>query len=193
MNRIRSAHLALVIRTASLLGLIFLLLRCPKEGLKLRAQSKQTELAATQDAHTLGSLLLMNYPEALDKASQSEITDALKNYNEAAHIVWLMGSTRTALTSEQVRRELEKAVGLFQTAAERMARGLEHIPELIRLSGRRPVRIGRTVPLVFESAVLVVNRQLTTDPSPAFIWRKVDLSSGNTVGVDLGDAADFVC
>src|SRR5882724_4343200 len=101
MSGIRNPLFIAGLRIAGLLILFFVFVCFRREGdTKLGAQNPRSESAASQDANRFGDLLLRNYPEALDAASQSEISAALKEYGQASNIVWRMNATRTTLTSQ---------------------------------------------------------------------------------------------
>jgi hypothetical protein len=173
---------------------LLLLVLCFRKGAgtSLRAENTRSVYATAEEANALASRLLGDYAEVLDRASQSEISAAAGEYGQATGLIWRTDATRTALTSEQARENLEKADRLMQSSPQRMTAGIERIPGLIRLSGQAPVSVAHAVSIPFHSAVLVVHRRVSANELPEFLWKKVDLASGKTIGVDLGNASDFI-
>lgn len=192
MRRIHNPWWTAGIRAAGFLILCFALLLLPKDArLHLRAQNAPTSPPAAQEASGIGMLLNRDYPDALDDATKAAIAAAMKDSGQAGNIIWRTNTMRTTMTADEVRNELKQVDALYLSSFQKMETALALIPGLIELSGHTPVSIARTVSLPFSSAVLVVRRQSATQAAPTFFWNKVDLSSGKSIDLDLGNISRF--
>lgn len=158
-----------------------------------RLEAQQTRTGSAEDARDLCARLLRDYPDALDEASEAELTDTLKLFGQASRTAWLMGSTRTSLTPQQVREGLAKADAFFGEGVRRAAAAVTRIPGRIRLSGEPATPIDKAMSMPFGTAVLVVDRQSAAGPPPRFEWKKVDLNRAEAVDVDVATMANFIC
>ena len=179
------------LRTLTIIILAWLYFTRKETHFNSLAQSPEIGFGVAQDANFLGMRLLRDYPDFLDKTSLAEISAALRDFSEAGSTVWLMGSTHTALTAQQLEDGFAKARELYRLAVQRMSVGLEHIPRLINLSETTPISITRSISIPFQSAVLVLRRQQANSQPPHFVWRKVELGIEKEFSLDLGDASDF--
>jgi hypothetical protein len=168
------------------MAILFLTVLCFRK----EAQNTTGAAATGQSAGSLAGRLMRDYPEVLDAASRAEINAGLAGAGEASGIIWRTNATRTTLTEQQVRENLEKADRLNQSAAKRIVAGFERIPGLIRLSGRDAV--ARTVSMPFSSALLVFAHKVSGNGLPTFVWKKVELGSDKTIHADLGKVSDFI-
>jgi hypothetical protein len=156
-------------------------------------QPPRSWLAVAPDARALATLLLVEYPDALDDAARKELHDATRDYREATSVILTVSGRRLYLTPEQAQRSLKEADNLHQIAARRMAAAFQRLPGLIDLAGDAPVRISRSVSLPFESGVLLLHRGRSADATPEFMRKKVDLSAADSVRIDVGSAPNFFC
>src|SRR5450755_2901836 len=136
----RIPQTTLVLRSAGILVSLSLLL-CFRRGAdsNVQAQNIQSPTAAAQEASAIAGRLVRDYPDVLDSASRSAINAGMAEYGQAGNLIWHTNATRTALTSQGVQKNLEKADGLHQSSVLRITAGLRQIPGLVWLSEEEPV------------------------------------------------------
>jgi len=141
-----------------------------------------------ENARAVGTALINDFPSALDSEARIMIRESLREFDKAAGIQYNLAVTPpVSTTPKQVEEGLSTAHGLYEAAAQRVAKALQRSQGLVEIKGKRPQVASRSVSLTFRSGILVVHRQQSSAIAPDFALKKIDLSSPGPVPVDLGD------
>jgi hypothetical protein len=170
----------------------------PRRGIHPRMNGSSSKLdmwsKAAENARAAGTALINDFPSALDPEARVMIRKSLREFNQAAGIEYnLVVTPPVSATPEQVEEGLSTADGLYETAAQRVAKALRRSRSLVEMRGKRTEVIARTVSLTFRSGILVVHRQHSPAIASDFVMKKVDLSSPGPLPVDLGNVGDCFC
>lgn len=187
-----AGHALLALRLIPLLLILWAVFTGSEARVRVQGQERErTWLSVAPDARTLGSLLIRDYPEALDAAARRAIQAALDDFGQAGRAQWLVVSKRTALSPQQIREDLLQADRRTVVAVERMAEALAVTPDLMVLPDGGAAELKREIVLPFHSGVLLIRRQQLPGIPPEFLRRTVDLRLSNPIAIELPAATNF--
>ncbi len=188
----RSRQALLALRLVPLLLILWAVFPGREAAVRVQGQEPgRTWLSVAPDARTLGSLLMRDYPEALDAAARRAIQAALDDFGQAGRAQWQVVSKRTALSPQQIREDLQQADRRTVVAAEQMIEALASTPDLMVLPDSGAAELKREIVLPFHSGVLLIRRQQLPGIPPEFLRRTVDLRLSNPILIELPAATNF--
>jgi hypothetical protein len=182
-----------LVRVSALILISWIAFGVAERSLSLRGQNRRSWFSAAQVLCPIGASLIRDYPDTLDERSRSRIEAALKDYGSAGRLIWLIGSTRTALRDENINTRLSEADALFQESAREMIAAFRDMAGSIKIPESMAAKIVRSISLPFRSGVIVIQSAGHLDPSATLIREKLDLSFKRAFEVEIEDPRDFLC
>ena len=193
MRTVSNGKAVYLIRICALSVLVLLIAHFRGHPTEIRAAiAVENWATAASRSSAIGRLLVWDFPETLTEASRAKVSQALNLYEQASNLIWLIGSTHSALRRDQIQEDLFKADELYQRSNVAMTEALANAPEVIRLSNGK--LLGATkLSLPFRSGAFILYRQKNAATRPEFISRDIDLMNGPKQRIDFEGIGDFFC
>src|SRR5713226_7653674 len=113
-----------------------------------------------EHARSVGTVLVNEFPSALDPEGKKMLRESLHQFDKAAGIEYnLVVTPPISITPAQKEKGLSDAHHLLESAAQQVAEVLQRSLGLVEVGGSRPLAQSRSVSLTFRSGGLVVHRR----------------------------------